>query len=120
MLLSNIYKNVGGLRVRQFGRIAGIQKNRIEKNSKSILHEKKLLQTVTAKNYLCKKYYSNETDDEQNERKVKLPPLTNDTVIEVPNIFKALISSYYLHAVLKARLDKDFSMLDFVEGSKHV
>ncbi|KAK0168551.1 hypothetical protein PV327_002337 [Microctonus hyperodae] len=117
MLLFNIIKNFGRSRIRNYGKIAANQRNEIRKNSNSCnIQEKKLIRSTGVKtNNDHKRFYSVGSDQQLS---VSLPPLTNDEIHILPNIFQALPSAYYLHGVLKGRLDPELNMPEFVEGSK--
>lgn len=124
MLLYNIYKNVcNNPRVRYYGVITANKLIKKLDNNKlpnhSCLREKKLINSVLkTSNYGVKKFYSVQPDEEAHF--VRLPALTDDPLILMPNFFKTLKSSYNLHVVIRGSLDNDFDMVEFAEGSKQV
>ncbi|KAK0090648.1 hypothetical protein PV325_009391 [Microctonus aethiopoides] len=122
MLLFNIVKNFGRSKIRNYGKIAANQRYQIGKNFNLCnIQEKKLIRLTGVKtNNDIKRYYSVGPDEpsQQEQLPVLLPPLTNDEIHILPNVFKAFTSAYYLHGVIKSRLDSEFNMPEFIEGSK--
>ncbi|XP_057323989.1 uncharacterized protein LOC130666753 [Microplitis mediator] len=122
MLLYNIYKNVcNNPRVRYYGVMTANKLIKKLDNNKlpnhSCLREQKLINSIIkTSNHGDKKFYSVQPEEEANL--VRLPALTDDPLILVPNFFKTFKSSYNLHMQIRGSLDNEFDMIEFSDGSK--
>lgn len=75
----------------------------------------KLLRTLLSPNLLQCRSYSSST-----ESYVQLPALTNDPKLFWPTIFNALSCFIKCNFVIKPYMDNEFSMDEFLLGSKQV
>lgn len=113
MLATKFYKNCSQKSLRNLNSFTRSKTIKSLSNNVSCTRTK-LLRNLSPNLSQCR----NSSGETQNE--ITFPTLSDDQKLFLPNIFRSISNFVKLHLVIKGKLDKDFKLQQFLDGSKQV